>query len=215
MGITVEEAVYRLNGDPEYAHLFAVAFNSDPSASGMASALAAYHRTLVSEESRFERFLRTSDPRVLSSLEHDGYLIFDGRAGCSNCHGVSERRFDARNDAPVLLTDWKFHNLGIGYGTGRFADPGRFAVSRLQRDLGAFRTPCLRTVARTAPYMHDGSLATLEDVIEFYDRGGRSNPNLSPRISPLHLNGYEKAALVAFLRCLSDPHYAYVPARQW
>ena len=66
MGITVEEAVYRLNGDPEYAHLFAVAFNSDPSTSGMASALAAYQRTLVSEESRFEPFLRTSDPRVLS-----------------------------------------------------------------------------------------------------------------------------------------------------
>jgi hypothetical protein len=64
----------------------------------------------------------------------------------------------------VLLTDWKFHNLGIGYRTGRFADPGRFAVSRLERDLGAFRTPSLRTVARTAPYMHDGSLATLEDV---------------------------------------------------
>jgi hypothetical protein len=150
MGITVEEAVYRLNDDPEYAHLFAVAFNSDPSTSGMASALAAYQRTLVSEESRFEPFLRTSDPRVLSSLEHDGYLIFDGRAGCSNCHSVSERRFDARNDAPVLLTDWKFHNLGIGYRTGRFADPGRFAVARLERDLGAFRTPSLRTVARTA-----------------------------------------------------------------
>jgi cytochrome c peroxidase len=77
-----------------------------------------------------------------------------------------------------LLTDLRFHNLD--YRSGRFTDLGRYGVTRIDRDLGAFRTPSLRNVARSAPYMHDGSLATLEEVVEFYDRGGRANPNLSP-----------------------------------
>src|SRR5262245_46130838 len=103
MGISVEEAEYRLKADPEYVHLFRHAFGRGPTAAGMASALAAYQRTLVSSESRFERFLRANDPRLLSSLERDGYLVFDRRAGCSNCHRLSAARFEGWEAAPLLL----------------------------------------------------------------------------------------------------------------
>ena len=112
-----------------------------------------------------------------------------------------------------MFTDFGFHNLGIGYAAGRFADTGRYQSSGDESDLGAFRTPSLRNVAVTAPYMHDGSLATLEDVIEFYDAGGRPNPNLSPFIRPLFLSDYEKAALVAFLQTLTD-QYDPIPMPQ-
>jgi len=216
MGITVEEAEDRLNTDPEYVHLFRVLFGRDPTAEGMARAIAAYERTLVSGETRFDRFLRIGDAGILSPLEHDGYLVFTRRAGCSNCHRLGDPHAGSWNGAPLLLTDFRFHNLGIGYRSGRFVDPGRFAVTHVARDLGAFRTPSLRNVGRTAPYMHDGSLATLEEVVDFYDRGARANPNLSRLIRPLLLDGYEKAALVAFLRSLDDLHYGFVGAtRQW
>jgi cytochrome c peroxidase len=215
MGISVEEAEFRLRRDREYVYLFDLAFGGPPSAQALAAALAAYQRTLVSAESRFERFLRTSDPRILTPLERDGYGIFDSKAQCSNCHHFSKPPTD-RRQTPLFLTDWQFHNLGIGYRSGRFADLGRYSVTGRERDVGAFRTPALRNLEPTGPYMHDGSLASLEEVIEFYDRGGRANPYLSPRLRPLYLTGYEKAALVAFLRSLNDPQFAHVGAgEQW
>jgi len=204
MGITVDEAVHRLNANPHYVDLFYRVFDHHPTAEDMARALAAYQRTLVSGESRAERFLRNRDGTALTSFERDGFKVFDTRAACSRCHRLARPRAEPWNHAPLLLTDFRFHNLGIGYRSGQFADPGRHAVSRIESDLGAFRTPSLRNVARTGPYMHDGSLATLEDVVAFYDAGGRANPNLSPLIRPLFLSEYERAALVAFLRALTD-----------
>ncbi|HEY6656539.1 MAG TPA: hypothetical protein VI038_06890, partial [Methyloceanibacter sp.] len=102
------------------------------------------------------------------------------KAGCSNCH-LARAPVNHRASGRRLFTDLGFHNLGIGFAAGRFADSGRYGVTGVQSDLGAFRTPSLRNVAVTAPYMHDGSLATLEDVIDFYDAGGRPNPFLSAR----------------------------------
>lgn len=204
MGISVEEAVHRLNADPGYVDLFHRAVGRHPTAADMARALAAYQRTLVSGENRVERYLRSNDAAVLTPLERDGLIIFDTRAGCSTCHRLTARSADRWDVPPLLLTDFRFHNLGIGYRSGRFADLGRYAVTGMERDLGAFRTPSLRNVARTGPYMHDGSLATLEDVVAFYDAGGRPNPNLSPLIRPLFLSDYERAALVGFLRALTD-----------
>ncbi len=216
MGIGVEEAVHRLNSDPEYVHLFRLSFDRHPTADGMARALAAYQRTLVSRESRVERFLRTSEPGLLSRLEYDGLLVFDRRAACSACHRIAPPSSGPWMNAPVPFTDMRFHNLGIGFRGGRFTDPGRYGVSGIEADLGAFRTPSLRNVARTAPYMHDGSLTTLEEVVEFYDAGGRPNPNLSPRIRPLLLTEYEKAALVAFLRALTDAEFEHIrPVGLW
>ena len=216
MGIGVDEAVHRLNSDPDYVQLFRLSFDRRPTADGIARALAAYQRTLVSGESRVERFLRTSESGLLSRLEHDGLLVFDRRAACSTCHRIAPARSGPYTSGPVLFTDMRFHNLGIGFRGGRFTDPGRYGVSGVESDLGAFRTPSLRNVARTAPYMHDGSLTTLEEVVEFYDAGGQPNPNLSPRINPLFLTGYEKAALVAFLRALTDAEFEYVqPVGLW
>ncbi len=132
-------------------------------------------------------------------------------AGCGSCHQV-QSPVHHRPSGVRLFTDFGFHNLGVGYAAGRFADIGRYRVTGVESDLGAFRTPSLRNVAVTAPYMHDGSLATLEEVIDFYDAGGRPNPNLSPLITPLFLDAYEKAALVAFLQTLTDQQYEYKAA---
>ena len=207
MGIGIGEAERRLNADAEYLHLFRIALNRRPSAIGMAIALAAYQRTLISGESRFDRFIRNNEAVNFTALELDGFLLFE-KAGCSNCHQV-QPPVNPRAIGLRLFTDFGFHNLGIGYAAGRLADTGRYRVSGDEADLGAFRTPSLRNVAVTAPYMHDGSLATLEDVIDFYDAGGRPNPNLSPLIRRLFLDDYEKAALVAFLRTLTDQQYEY------
>ena len=209
MGIDIFEAERRLNSDPEYVHLFRVALNSRPSANGLAIVLAAYQRTLISGESRFDRLMRNSEASTFTALELDGFLLFERKAGCSNCH-LTRAPDNHLASGLRLFTDLSFHNLGIGFAAGRFADPGRYRVTGVQGDLGAFRTPSLRNVAVTAPYMHDGSLATLEDVIDFYDAGGRPNPFLSPFIRPLYLADYEKAALVAFLRTLTDQQFEHL-----
>ena len=117
--------------------------------------------------------------------------MFRGKGQCAACHGGPN------------LTDDQFHNTGVSWRDGRFADEGRFVVSQNPRDHGAFKTPTLREIALTGPYMHDGSLKSLEDVVEFYSRGGRRNPYLDPRVRPLGLSRGEADALVAFLKTLS------------
>ena len=205
MGIGVDQAVKRVSSDPQYVHLFRAALDRLPTADGVARALAAFQRTLVSPASRVDRFLANNEAAILTPLEQHGLYIFTQRAPCSTCHQLFPLRPDGSVYSRPLLTDFRFHNLGVGYSFGGFADTGRYALSHLDAEWGAFRTPSLRNSARTPPYMHDGSLARLEDVVEFYNAGGRPNPNLSPLIRPLFLDGYEKAALVAFLRALSDP----------
>jgi cytochrome c peroxidase len=206
MGIGVDEALRRVSSDREYVRLFRAVLGRRPTADGMARALAAFQRTLVSGASRIDRFLVSND-QILTPLEHDGFHIFNGRAGCSTCHQLFPLAPDGGAYSRPLFTDFRFHNLGVGYRSGGFADTGRYGHSLIDAEWGAFRTPSLRNVARTPPYMHDGSLATLEDVVEFYSAGGRPNPNLSPLIGPLVLDEYEKAALVAFLRGLTDQDY--------
>jgi cytochrome c peroxidase len=205
MGIGVDQAVKRVSSDPQYVHLFRAALGRWPTANGVARALAAFQRTLVSPASRVDRFLVNNEAAILTPLEQHGFYVFTQRAPCSNCHQLFPLQPDGRVYSRPLLTDFRFHNLGVGYSFGGFADTGRYGLSHLNAEWGTFRTPSLRNSARTPPYMHDGSLATLEDVVEFYNAGGRPNPNLSPLIRPLFLDGYEKAALVAFLRALSDP----------
>ena len=136
-----------------------------------------------------DRF-RFGDTSALSELEREGSRIFRGSANCTACH------------VGPNLTDEEFHNTGVAWRTEPL-DPGRHDVTGKKEDLGAFKTPTLREVARTAPYMHDGSLATLEAVVEFYDGGGEANPHLDRRIRPLNLTEEEKSALVAFLKALS------------
>jgi cytochrome c peroxidase len=149
-------------------------------------ALASYVRTILSGASRFDRFL-LGDAAALTAQEQFGLQLFRGKAGCTACH------------VGPNLTDERFHNTGIGWGK----DKGRAAVTGGDQDLGAFKTPGLREVARTPPYMHDGSLKTLEEVIDFYDKGGEKNPALDSDMAELKLTADEKTALSAFLRALN------------
>lgn len=130
------------------------------------------------------------DTAVLPSQVRRGLAVFRGK-GCVVCH------------VGPNFTDELFHNTGIAWQDGGLADSGRYVVSRRPGDQGAFKTPTLREIARTAPYMHDGSLETLEAVLEFYNNGGRLNPFLDPVIHPLNLTEEDRHALLAFLESLS------------
>jgi cytochrome c peroxidase len=153
-------------------------------------ALASYVRTIRSGESRFDQYA-AGQRNAFTALEKSGLEIFRGKGGCAACHvGPS-------------FTDEQFHNTGVAWRNGQLLDQGRFAVSGIDRDRGAFKTPTLREIARTAPYMHDGSLATLEDVIDFYSGGGRPNPYLDPEMRPRDFTAEERRALTAFLRALN------------
>ncbi len=156
----------------------------------IARALAAYVRSVRSGNSRFDRFA-AGETGALSALEKAGLQVFRGKGNCTACH------------VGPNFTDERFHNTGVAWRDGRFVDEGRAAVTSIDADRGAFKTPTLREIARTAPYMHDGSLPTLEAVIDFYDQGGRANPYLDPEMRPRRFAPEERIALVAFLRSLS------------
>jgi cytochrome c peroxidase len=148
----------------------------------LARALASYVRTILSGDSPYDKHVN-GDQKALSTKAQAGLAVFRGKGRCTNCH------------AGPTLSDERMHNTGVAWKDGRLTDPGAGE--------GAFKVPTLREVARTAPYMHDGSLATLEDVVDFYDRGGNPNPYLDEDIRPLHLTQEEKSSLVEFLRSLS------------
>ena len=145
-------------------------------------ALATFVRSILSGNSRFDQFVN-GDRNALSAEEQAGLQLFRGKANCTACH------------VGPNFTDERLHNTGIAWRDGRFADSGA--------GHGDFKTPTLREIARTAPYMHDGSLATLNAVVEYYNRGGNGNPQLDPELHPLHLSEGEKRNLIQFLRSLS------------
>lgn len=145
-------------------------------------ALASFVRSILSGNSRYDRFVN-GDRAALSAEEQAGLQLFRGKANCLACH------------VGPNFTDERLHNTGIAWHDGKFADVGA--------GLGNFKTPTLREVAKTAPFMHNGSLGTLEDVIEYYDRGGNRNPYLDAELHPLHLSIAEKRNLVLFLHSLS------------
>jgi cytochrome c peroxidase len=179
--------VQRLNARPEYRRAFGRSLGEEVSADGVARALASYLRTLLSGGSPLDRY-RGGYADALSPEERHGFEIFVGRGRCVRCH------------VGPNLSDNAFHNTGVALISG---DRGRYAVTGTSRDLGAFRTPTLRNVALTAPYMHDGGMASLEDVVDFYDRGGTANANLDEAILPIGLTKVEKRALLEFLRALT------------
>jgi cytochrome c peroxidase len=175
-----------------YARLFAAAYG-DPRIdfARIARALAAYERTLVSGDSPFDRFA-AGHASALSPAAQRGLTAFRGRGHCATCH------------LGPNFTDERFHNTGVGMDQPS-PDLGRWTVTQRDEDRGAFKTPTLRNVAQTAPYMHDGSLATLADVVAHYDTGGLRNAWLSRELQPLMLSQQEQADLVAFLEALSAP----------
>lgn len=190
LGSTVGAALGALRDDRTYVASFRVAFGREPSREDLARALASYVRSILAGDSPVDRFL-AGDRQALSTEAQTGLRLFRGKGNCTACH------------LGPTFSDERFHNTGVAWSAGTLNDEGRAAVTGRSDDRGAFKTPTLRHVAETAPYMHDGSLARLEDVIEFYDRGGNPNPHLDGEIRPLRLTAAEKSALLAFLRSLS------------
>ena len=169
----------------------------------MTRALAAYERQLVSGNSPFDRYYFGKEKQALSPEAQRGFAVFQDaeRGNCAVCHTLDDRA--------ALFSDGLFHNLGVGLNAqGELTDLGRYAVTKRDRDRGSFRTPTLRNIARTAPYMHDGSLKTLKEVIDFYVAGGNANDYRDPLLHPLpQLTRQDKMDLIAFLESLTgeDP----------
>lgn len=199
MNMKHEACVERLSADVSYRAQFEKVYGPGPVTMGrVLKAIAAFERTLLSGNSAFDRYRYGGDRNALSPEAVRGMQIFmDTRRGnCSTCHTIGE--------SYALFTDGKFHNVGAGMNaSGELTDPGRFARTKIESDRGAFRTPSLRNVAKTAPYMHDGSLKTLEEVIAFYIGGGNSNPQLDPEIRPIGLSARDRSDLIAFLESLT------------
>jgi len=227
-----------IRATPSYRGAFADAFGIDPDEITMehvAKAIASFERTLVAGNSAFDRYLYGGETDAMTPSQIRGLEVFRGKGRCVSCHVIEQDQ--------ALFTDNRFHNIGVGFKRIRGAEEqtaaawieakragadtdetvlthanvselGRFAVSEDMTEVGAFKTPTLRNIAATAPYMHDGSLATLGDVIEFYDNGGRVEADdplsdfLSGGIRPLGLTEQEEDDLINFLHALTSPDYA-------
>jgi cytochrome c peroxidase len=198
MANTHEVLVQRLNTIPGYRDQFQLVFGSaDITIDNVAKAIAAFERTVISGNSPWDRFMK-GDATALSDSAKRGWDLFQKKANCIACH------------AGFNLTDNGYHNLGVGFDKSN-PDLGRYAVTKAEEDRGRFKTPTLREITYTAPYMHDGSARTLEEVIDLYNKGGIKNPQLDPEMKPLNLSNQEKADLVAFLRSLNGEGWQVKP----
>ncbi len=230
-----QEIIKIIRGDKTYGELFKDVFCIDRNKitiDHVVKSIASYERTLLAGDSPFDRFFFAGDKGALSKSAARGLNIFRRKGNCANCHEITWNQ--------ALFTDNRFYNLGIGFtrvneklanfvkslksipadylGTTKtFFDEnhrselGRFMVTGVIRDIGKFRTPTLRNIERTAPYMHDGSIKNLNEVVEYYNRGGDKNRFLDPAIFPLHLTDQEKIDLVEFLKALTSPEYTQSP----
>jgi cytochrome c peroxidase len=189
MGLPLVDLEARLRADPRHGPAFQRAFGREAAREDVAVALESFVARIWSAQSAVDRF-QAGEFDALDARERAGLWIFESKAACWRCHA-------GRN-----LTDEGFHATGVGAVDG-VSEPGRAAITARWEDRGRFKTPTLRGLAFTAPYMHDGSLATLEDVVAFYRRGGNATPERDPALAPLDLDDAEAASLVAFLRALS------------
>ena len=188
LAMTLPEVVRRLREHPTYPAAFAAAFGSGPIDDiALGRALATFVRFLLSGDSPADRY-SVGDSLALTPSAIRGRALFLARANCTACH------------TGPYLTDERFHNTGVSWNRG---DVGREAITKDPADRGRFRVPSLRDIALTAPYMHDGSIRTLAEVVAFYDRGGNANPLLDHRIRPLSLTEGERADLISFLESLT------------
>lgn len=193
------ELVARIKQIEGYRARFREVFGREVMAADVGRAMASFQRTLLSGNSPADRFDMGGDETALSASAQRGLELFRGKARCTRCH------------SGFNFSDEKYHNLGIGWDTNT-VDLGRYMVTRNAEDIGAFKTPTLREISRTAPYMHDGRFATLEDVVEFYNQGGIKNPHLDNTLIPLELTAEEKREMVAFLRSLNGEGWQHATA---
>ncbi|MDD5296148.1 MAG: cytochrome c peroxidase [Rhodocyclaceae bacterium] len=210
----------RLRFLPEYVAEFRKVFGSEwPRMNDAYRAIAAYERTIVSDAKQvpFDRYAM-GDKKALSDTQKRGLALFQGKANCIACHNgplVSNQQFYAtgvpdhpqfKDDALGQITHrWEWYQKGIPEKDYRGAtdDAGLYYVTKNPKDIGKWRVPSLRELKYTAPYMHNGLLATLDEVVDFYDKGGGAGPNKTPLLKPLKLSPAEKKDLVAFLEALS------------
>lgn len=227
---SLDAVIGRMRGLPDYDGLFERAFGRPPDVDGLAKAVASWQRTMVAGNAPFDRWHFGKDETAVTASAKRGFGLFVGKAGCIGCHAIQDKH--------ALFTDHGYRNTGIGaiadraptegvrveIEPGLFTtldlstvasvsgppkpDTGRMEVTGDTADRLAYKTPSLRNVALTAPYMHDGSLGDLADVVRFYDRGGNPNPQLDPRIRPLGLSEADVADLVAFLESLTSDDFS-------
>ena len=190
MAETHENVVKKLSQIKGYRDQFQAVFGTGVSVQGIGEAIAAYERTIISTNSAFDKYT-LGDESAMNEEAKRGMDLFKGKGRCILCHNGSN------------FTDNRFHNLGVPQVGPRKEDLGRYDVTRRPEDKGAFKTPTLRSIIETSPYMHDGAFKTLEEVIDFYAQGGGANPNLSPLIQPFKLSAQEKTDLIAFLTALT------------
>lgn len=185
-----KELITTLSKVKGYKKLFKDVFGEDITVENIGKAIATFQRTILSGNSPFDRFDWDGDEKAISESAKRGRKLFFGKARCNLCHFGTN------------FSDEKFHNIGIGWGKEQL-DVGRFHVTKKKEDIGAFKTPTLREVSRTAPYMHDGRFATLKQVVDHYNKGGVKNPFQDNQIIPLKLTEKEKKDLVEMLRALN------------
>lgn len=198
MNLPIEEAVKRLQQSDKYSGYFKKVFNSQPSRSNLAEALAAFERTLETSDSPFDEWKFSGDTNAVSDAVKRGFVLFNTKGKCSQCHFGSD------------FTQDEFRNVGLFDGKN-LNDSGRMVVTGKKEDLGKFKTPSLRNVAVTAPYMHNGIAKTLDAVIDFYNDPDKIIPNSINRDSilakPLGLTKEEKSDIKEFLLALTDRRF--------
>lgn len=197
--INHDELVAKMKKIAGYRKLFQDVFGRDIVIDDVGKAIASFQRTILSGNSAVDKYDLGGDEKALSESARRGLELFRGKARCTRCH------------SGFNFADEKFHNLGIGWDTNT-VDLGRYMVTNNPEDIGAFKTPTLREIARTAPYMHDGRFKTLEDVVKFYNQGGIKNPHQDNTIIPLELTEQEQQDLVAMLKSLNGEGWQHVTA---
>ncbi len=194
-----DEMVAKMKQIPGYRKLFRDVFGGEITIQDVGRAVASFQRTVLSGNSAVDKYDIGGDQNALSDSAKRGLELFRGKARCTRCH------------SGFNFTDEKFHNLGIGWDDNT-VDLGRYMVTNNPEDIGAFKTPTLREIARTAPYMHDGRFKTLEQVVKFYNKGGVKNPHQDNTIIPLELTDEEQQDLVAMLKSLNGQGWGHVTA---
>ena len=194
-----DQMVAKMRHIPGYRKLFQEVFGHEIVIEDVGKAIASFQRTILSGNSAVDKFVFGGDETALSESARRGLKLFERKARCTNCH------------SGFNLTEDKFRNIGIGWDTNT-VDLGRYMVTKNAEDIGAFKTPTLREIARTAPYMHDGRFKTLEEVVDFYNQGAIKNPYLDVTITPLELTEQEKQDVVAFLESLNGEGWQHVAA---
>ena len=190
MGMPNHDAVVaKLKNIKGYQSMFVRAFGKPGvNIDTVAQAIAAFERTVLSGNSKYDRY-QAGDKKAMTEAEARGMELFNGKARCATCHGG------------VNFTDEQYHNIGVGMDAAE-PDMGRYNVTKNDGDKGAFKTPTVRDISATGPYMHNGQEKTLEEVVAYYNKGGFPNANLDPLMEPLNLTDAEQNDVVAFMKAL-------------